>query len=126
MATVSRYRVLLGKMGEDLACRELEHRGYAILARRYRCRRGELDIVARDGQTVVFVEVKIRSDQAFGGASQAVTRTKQRRMVRLASDYLTRHRLDGRPCRFDVVAIHIDNGNPFIEIFPNAFDARTT
>jgi putative endonuclease len=123
---MSRYRVCLGKTGEDLACRELERRGYAILARRYRRRGGELDIIAQDGQTLVFVEVKARGDRAFGNAAQAVTMLKQRRMTRLAIDYVTRHRLEGRPCRFDVVAIHIDSGCPVVEVFPNAFDARTT
>ena len=59
---MSHARQILGKYGEDLACRELERRGYAIIARRYRRRGGELDIIARDGQTVVFVEVKTRTD----------------------------------------------------------------
>ena len=122
-ASVSRDRVILGKSGEDLACRELERRGYAILARRYRRRGGELDIVARDGPTIVFVEVKARDSLAFGGAADAVTAWKQRRIVRTATDYVMRHRLDGSPCRFDVVAIQFDTGAPEIEIFQNAFDA---
>src|SRR6185295_16624585 len=59
-------RIALGKTGEDLACRELTRRGYAILARRYRRRRGEIDIIARDGPTIVFVEVKARESHEFG------------------------------------------------------------
>jgi len=123
---VSRHRVSLGKTGEDLACAELERRGYAIVARRYRRRRGELDIIARDGPTLVFVEVKARQGRTFGSAAEAVTVMKQRRMVRLAVDYLACHRLGGCPLRFDVVSIHFDSEPPVIEIIQNAFDARAT
>jgi putative endonuclease len=119
---VSRSRMIFGKTGEDLACRELERRGYAIVARRYRRRGGELDIIARDGETVVFVEVKTRQDHAFGPAAEAVGVVKQRRMAQLAMDYLLRHHLTQRACRFDVVAIHFDRERPVIEVFKNAFD----
>jgi putative endonuclease len=118
---MSRSRVILGKIGEDLACRELESRGYAILARRYRRRAGELDIVARDGPTVVFVEVKAREGREFGNAADAVTSLKRRRMTRVALEYLVRHRLTHCPCRFDVVSIHMENEHPLIEVYQNAF-----
>jgi putative endonuclease len=120
---MSQARQTLGKTGEDLACRELERRGYVILARRYRQRGGELDIIARDGATLVFVEVKARGGHAFGDAAEAVTGFKRRRIVQLALDYIARHRVMGSPCRFDVVAIHIEAGVPAIEVFQNAFDA---
>jgi putative endonuclease len=120
---MSKQRVALGKTGEDLACRELERRGYAILARRYRLRMGEIDIVARDGETIVFVEVKAREGRAFGGAAEAVTATKRRRIVALASHYLTRHHLSNRPCRFDVVSIQMEAEQPVIEVVQSAFDA---
>jgi putative endonuclease len=120
---MSRDKVLFGKTGEDLACVELERRGYAIVARRYRLRSGELDIIARDGQTLVFVEVKARDNRAFGDAAEAVTRFKQRRIAHLALDYVTRQHLRDCPCRFDVVSIHMDEGGPTIEVFQNAFDA---
>ena len=116
-------RIALGKTGEDLACAELEKRGYTIIARRYRRRGGEIDIVARDGPTIVFVEVKARDSHAFGEAAEAVTARKRRRIVQLALDYMTRRRLSNCPCRFDVVSIHFDGGRPTIEIFQNAFDA---
>src|ERR1700751_5366713 len=109
---MTRQRVSLGKMGEDLAVRELERRGYAILARRYRRRGGELDIVARDGQTIVFVEVKTRDGLAFGAGCEAVTGLKRHRIVQLALDYLMRHHLTNHPCRFDVVSIQFDAGEP--------------
>jgi putative endonuclease len=120
---MSRARVILGKTGEDLACAELERRGYAIIARRYRRRGGEIDIVSRDGETIVFVEVKARDGRAFGEAAEAVTSIKRRRMTQIALDYMARHRLSDRPCRFDVVSIHFDSGRPEIEVFQNAFDA---
>jgi putative endonuclease len=98
-------RQVLGKTGEALAADALERLGYAILDRRYRTRHGELDIIACDGETVVFVEVKVRRTGEKGTAAEAVTPDKQRRLVKMAVDYLSRHRLHERPCRFDVVAI---------------------
>src|SRR6185503_7075222 len=96
-AAMTIQRQALGKAGEDLAVRELERRGYAILARRYRTRHGEIDIVARDGDTTVFVEVKARATAEFGTAAAAVTPLKQRRLASMALDYLVRNRLTGRP-----------------------------
>jgi putative endonuclease len=113
----------LGKSGEDLACCELEARGYAIVARRYRQPGGEIDIIARDGPTLVFVEVKTRDGHEFGDAAEAVTARKRRRMARTAIDYMMRHHIAECPCRFDVVSIHLESGAPVIELFANAFDA---
>ena len=118
-------RIALGNAGEDLACAELERRGYAIIARRYRRRGGELDIIARDGQTMVFVEVKARAGRAFGEACEAVTANKRRTITRLALDYLMRHRVDECSCRFDVVSIHFESGTPVIDVYQNAFDATS-
>ena len=98
-------RQTLGKSGEDLAVAELGRRGYAILARRYRTRYGEIDIIARDGDTTVFVEVKARATGECGTAAEAVTPRKQRRLATMALDYLARHTSTDIPCRFDVVAI---------------------
>jgi putative endonuclease len=82
-----------------------------------------LDIIARDGRTLVFVEVKARESHAFGDAAEAVTAFKRRRITRLAHDYIARHRLGDCPCRFDVVSIHFDAGEPVLELFQGAFDA---
>ncbi len=120
---MSDARQTLGRYGEDLACQELERRGYAIIARRYRRRTGEIDIVARDGPTLVFVEVKARDSHAFGAAADAVTALKRRRMKAAAIDYMMRHRLGECPCRFDVVSIHFDSGDAAVDVFQNAFDA---
>jgi len=119
---MSDARQTLGKLGEDLACQELQRRGYAILARRYRRRGGELDIVARDGQTIVFVEVKTREGCEFGAGAESVTRFKRRRMASVALDYMARHKLVECACRFDVVSIDMGQSNPRIELYRNAFD----
>jgi putative endonuclease len=120
---MSRARVTLGEIGENLACVELERRGYAILARRYRRRGGEIDIIARDGAATVFVEVKTRDGREFGSGGDAITWTKRQRIVRTAHDYLVRHRLSDGPCRFDVVAIELRDDGPTIEVYCSAFDA---
>src|SRR5687768_1220758 len=93
-------RQSLGKVGEDLACAELTRRGYAIIDRRYRTRFGEIDIVARQGDMIVFVEVKARASLQFGDGAAAVTSGKQRRISQMAVDYMVRRRLEDRPCRF--------------------------
>src|SRR3954470_8314969 len=114
---MSRARVILGKTGEDLACAELERRGYAIITRRYRRRGGEIDIISRHGETIVFVEVKARDGHAFGAAAEAVTPFKRRRMPQRAVDTRRGHRRPRPACRFDVVSIHFDSGRPEIEVF---------
>ena len=119
------YRQSLGKLGEDVACVELQRRGYAILARRYRTRFGEIDIIARDGETTVIVEVKTRDGDKFGDGADAVTGLKQRRVVNMAVDYLSRHKLLDRPCRFDVVPIDVSMAPPAVEIYVNAFGAAS-
>ena len=83
-----------------------------------------MDIIARDGETIVFVEVKARQDHAFGEAAEAVTFMKRRRMAQLAMDYIQRQRLTNCPCRFDVVSIHFDDQRPVIEVYQNAFEIQ--
>ena len=116
-------RQTLGKLGEDLACAELTRRGYVILERRYRTRYGEIDIVARSGGSLVFVEVKAREGSEFGGGEAAVTLYKQQRIIRMAIDFLARRRMQDQPCRFDVVTIDFEGGRPKIEVYPHAFSA---
>lgn len=124
---MTRARVVLGETGENLACQELQRRGYAILARRYRRRGGEIDIIARDrdGVTTVFVEVKARQGTDYGSGADAVTFVKRRRLVATAMDYLARNRLVDRPCRFDVVAIVMAECGPVIEVIEHAFDGSS-
>src|SRR3990170_2758073 len=100
---MSEIRQRLGVDGERLACAELKRRGYTILAQRYRAKLGEIDVIAGHDGVVVFVEVKTRRGEELGGGAIAVTAKKQRTIVRVAKDYLARHRLHDVPCRFDVV-----------------------
>jgi len=116
-------RGVFGRRGEDIACAELERRGYIILDRRFRTRRGELDIIARDGQVVVFVEVKARADGSFGTPLEAVSWRKRQRIGQIAAAYLLQKRLGDVSCRFDVVSIVERSGRePAIEIVSSAFD----
>ena len=115
-------RQAMGKSGEDLAVAELERRGYAILARRYRTDRGEIDIVAQDGETLVFVEVKARATAEFGTAAEAVTRRKQLQVIAMARVYLTFERLEDVPCRFDVVAIDGIGEQAVVTLYQGAFE----
>ncbi len=118
----------LGKRGENAAARYLRRRGYKILARGDRFGPGELDLVALDGETIVFVEVKTRESAVAGHPSDAVNANKQRRLTRLAVTFLKRHRLLECPARFDVVAITwpAKKWFPTIEHIKNAFEAVGT
>lgn len=94
-----------GRRGEDRAVAFLRASGYRILERNFRCKLGELDIVARDGDALVFVEVRTRSHARQGSALEAVGAAKQRQVARVAGYYLASRRMEGAPCRFDVVGI---------------------
>lgn len=120
---MSASRVRLGEIGEDLAVQELERRGYAVLARRYRRRGGEIDIIAADGPTLVFIEVKARDGTGFGSAAEAVTARKRRTLAAIARDYLARRHLHDCPCRFDVVTVQLTREGPDVQLIQNAFEA---
>ena len=94
-----------GAKGEDLAVAVLRRHGYRILERNFRTPVGEIDVVAEEGETLCFVEVKWRRGRETGHPAEAVTGEKQRRIARAAEWYLARRRVASRPCRFDVVAI---------------------
>jgi len=117
----------LARLGEAVAARFLEGRGWRVVARNVTSRLGEIDLVARDGATLVFVEVKSRGPLALEPPQAAVDGRKQARLARLALQYLARRRLRGVACRFDVVAVTLDpeGGVPRVEHFPNAFAPDT-
>lgn len=121
---VTLQRQRLGIIGEELAVAALVARGYAILERRYATDRGEIDIIAEDGDALVFVEVRARATGEFGRAAESVTRAKQRQVTRVAIEYLARHQIVNRPCRFDVVAVDraLDDA-PHITVYVGAFEA---
>lgn len=96
----------LGKAGEEAAAKYLRHTlGYAVLSQNYRNRLGEIDIIAQDGDTLVFVEVKTRRSQQCGRPAEAVENRKQRKLSLVALSYMTRHHCWHMPCRFDVVEV---------------------
>lgn len=109
----------LGTEYEKKACTYLQEQKYEILECNYRCRMGEIDIIARDGKYLVFLEVKYRGKGTCGYAASAVTKKKQQVISHVAAFYLLKNRLsDSTPCRFDVVAIDGDQ----ITLYKNAFD----
>jgi len=117
-------RTVIGSEGERAAAAFLEARGYRILERNYRTKLGEIDLVAEEGRTLVFVEVKVRLNDRFGGPAAAITSAKQARIARLAQQYVASRRLAERACRFDVVLIWGDDPRTRrIELLPGAFDA---
>jgi putative endonuclease len=112
-----------GASGEDLACRHLEAQGYRVLARNYRCRTGEIDLVARHQATTVFVEVKERQGASHGQGVDSVTLGKRQRIVRAARQYAAQAGLLDSPLRFDVISIDWRDGRASIRHDENAFDA---
>lgn len=103
-------RQLLGRRGEELAADRLRADGYEILARNYRCRAGEVDLVARDGEWLVFVEVRTRHGDAWGSPEESVTEAKQARLVKVAETYLAERESWDVDWRIDVVAVELDAG----------------
>ncbi len=104
-AAAVRRRRALGEAGESAAARWYEASGYEVLARNWRCRDGELDLVLGDGSSVVFCEVKTRTSAAYGVPASAVTPTKQRRIRHLAMRWLDEHGVRARHLRFDVASV---------------------
>ena len=115
----------LGERGERAAARYLRRKGYIIVAHSQRMRLGEIDLIAVDAQTLVFVEVKTRKSHDAGHPIEAITQRKQEKLTKLALVYLKRHDLLETPARFDCVAITWPDSarQPTIEHFVNAFEA---
>ena len=114
-------RKKLGKAGEAIACKYLKRLGYVIIARNYSTRIGEIDIIAKDGDTLVFVEVKTRRSDAYGRPEEAINAKKKRKLSRLAQLYIKNKNLYNKKARFDVVAILIGND----PAFKNGFGKRS-
>ena len=122
-ATETVQRDAMGDRGENLAARHLQSRGYKIIARNYRCELGEIDIVARDGRTLVFVEVKTRAYDDPAPEDQ-VNPAKMHQLTKAAKVFLSRYGTPQPPARFDVVAVLWPNGRePIIRHTPHAFEA---
>ncbi|HLL54466.1 MAG TPA: YraN family protein [Myxococcaceae bacterium] len=112
-----------GNEAEEAAVRLLEANGYRVRERNFRCRHGELDVVAEKGDTLCFVEVRMRATAVWGDPSLTVSRGKQRKVVNAALHYLAARRLKDRMIRFDVISVVGQGGRARLEHIPDAFDA---
>ena len=114
-------RKSIGDDAESLACRFLKRRGMQLLARNFHCRRGEIDLIMRDGDSLVFVEVRYRRNLDFGRAAESVSRMKQNRIIHCARYYMQAHDSWNEPARFDVVSIEGRMDDLKINWLRNAF-----
>ncbi len=121
MAQTSRQA--FGGAAEQLVVEHLEREGWRVRDRNVLCRRGELDVVAEQGDVLAFVEVRMRSTAAWGDPSQTVTHAKQRKVVLAATEYCQRHRLFARVIRFDVASVVGRGREGVVEYIADAFDA---
>jgi putative endonuclease len=111
-----------GKKGEDIAARYLKENGYRIIECNYRCPLGEIDIIAKDKNTIVFVEVKCRRSEKFGAPQLSVGKNKQKKLSKVCLYYLKDKRLLDQNARFDVVAVKILLSGTYIKLIKNAFE----
>ncbi|EGO63128.1 YraN family protein [Acetonema longum] len=111
----------LGKAGEQAVSLFLTRKGYAIMERNFRTRWGEIDLIARDKEDLVFVEVKTRRGAAFGTGAEAVIWHKQQKIIKTAQIYLSQKRLDAANLRFDVVEVNVKNNSLEFNHIVNAF-----
>jgi putative endonuclease len=121
---IGQRRRTTGDQGEQLAADYLASLGYQILKRNYRNRYGEIDLVAMEGECLVFIEVKTRIGNRFGAGFEAVDLRKQQQLERVAMAYLTQHGDPALAMRFDVVSIRMEDRGPAIQLIRNAFDTH--
>jgi putative endonuclease len=114
--------ITLGKQGEELAVDFLKDNGYKIIAHNYKCKLGEIDIIAKDRKTICFIEVKTRNTERFGLPSEAISGKKQVHLARAALFFLKENRLLNQRARFDVVCLSCAQGLPRIELIKDAFE----
>jgi len=117
--TTSESTHVIGQQAEDKAARFLEKHGLLVLTRNFRCRGGEIDLICRDRNTLVFVEVRMRRNADFGGAGASITLSKQRRIILAAQHYLSANTNANGDCRFDCVLLEGET----IEWIRDAFSA---
>lgn len=112
-----------GKRGENLACRYLEKNNYTIIDRNFRCKQGEIDIIACDGKKkeLVYFEVKTRSTLKYGRPSEAVQKTKRKHIIAAAKYYYYKNKIHKIPVRFDVIEVFLNNSNYKINHIEQAF-----
>lgn len=119
---MTRERLELGKRGEDLALRKIQALGYRCVSRNYRCSLGEIDLIARDGDTLVFLEIKTRKGKTLDYAKEAIDGRKRRQLSKVALAYMKANNCCDVKSRFDVVAINLRRGKEEIEVIRDAFE----
>ena len=119
---MSRQNLYLGKFGEESAIDLLKTNGYRILARNYKTKLGEIDIIARDKDTVCFIEVKTRHSDRFGLPQEAISRSKQRHIAKVALMFLKENNLLSKRARFDVISIMHSEDTSKLDLIKNAFE----
>ena len=119
---MSKEKISLGNKGEELAAGFLKDSGYKILYRNYKTKVGEIDIVAKDKETICFVEVKTRSSDRFGSGSEAVLRAKQRQIAKAALVFLKENNSLDKRARFDVVSLDCSAAEPKLDLIKDAFE----
>lgn len=112
----------IGQKGENLAADYLQNAGYTVLERNYRCKLGEIDIIARDNDTLVFIEVRSRSSLAFGLPQESINRRKRHQISKVALEYMIRRKLKNIPARFDVVAVSFEGRKEKVDLIKDAFE----
>lgn len=110
----------LGSQAEQLVAHHLEKQGFAIVDQNYKKKFGEVDLIALKADLLIFVEVKMRSKSYFDSA-ELITRSKQRKIINVAHEYISRHKHYDKTCRFDVALVELQENNPHITYLPNAF-----
>lgn len=121
---MSFFKIAFGKRGEIEAARVLKKNGYKIIEKNYRCRFGEIDIIAKDGETIVFVEVKTRGSENYGRPEASVDARKQKHMIAASMTYLSEKGITDNLARFDVVSVSSEGNNFRSEIIKDAFEAE--
>ena len=119
---MTKERIDLGKIGEDLALRKVKRLGYKVVAKNYRCPLGEIDLIAKDRGCLVFIEIKTRKGKSVGYAKEAVDGRKRRQISKVALAFMKSNDCMDVKARFDVIAINIMGDQKEIEIITNAFD----
>jgi len=119
---LTRERLELGRLGEELALKRVKRLGYKKIIRNYRCALGEVDLIAYDGDTLVFIEIKTRRGKSVGYAKEAVDARKKRQLSKVALAYMKSNDCCEAKARFDVVAVGLEGGKTRIEVIKNAFE----
>ena len=119
---MTKARLKLGKFGEDLALRKIKQLGYQYITRNYRCSFGEIDLIAKDGDCLVFIEIKTRKGRSLDYTKEAIDYRKKRQISKVALAYMKAHHCYDVKSRFDVIAINIIQGKEQVEVISNAFE----